>query len=384
MTETNLSSSDQIEGYPHPKVTEKLFGHQFAEQEFINCFKSNKLHHAWLITGAKGIGKATFAWHMAKFLLTQPIPSIEPKGLFGNADENQNNDLGEKFKKAVIARILAESEPRLVVVRKSFDEKRKTFRSRIRVDEVRHLKTFFSLSVSDGGGRVAIIDCAEDMNINAANALLKSLEEPPKDTVFLLVSHNPQSLLSTLKSRCRELRLSNLTESDLKSALKQMNLTIPENDAKIHSLLGSGSVGNSIRLLQHDGAGLYRTLLSFLNQLPNLNGFELEKFIGTFSGNKNRSRLELFIELLNMVIARLSKAGIMGYNSADKILEEEKEIFTKLCQNQITAKKWAELAQTQSENLKHGLAVNLDPSSLILDTFFRIEDCARTVRLKIK
>ena len=380
MTETNLISSDQIEGYPHPKMTEKLFGHQFAEQEFINCFKSNKLHHGWLITGAKGIGKATFAWQMAKFLLTQPIPSIEPKGLFGNSDENQNNDLGENLKKAMIARILAESEPRLVVVRKSFDEKRKTFRSSIRVDEVRHLKTFFSLSVSDGGGRVAIIDCAEDMNINAANALLKTLEEPPKDTVFLLVSHNPQSLLPTIKSRCRELRLSNLTESDLKSALKQMNLTIPENDSKIYSLLGSGSVGNSIRLLEHDGAGLYRTLLSFLNQLPNLNGFELEKLIGTFSGNKNRSRLELFIELLNMVIARLSKAGIMGYSSADQILEEEKEIFTKLCPNPIIAKKWAELAQTQSENLKHGLAVNLDPSSLILDTFFRIEDCARTVR----
>ena len=380
MTDNNLISSDQIEGYPHPKVTETLFGHQFAEQEFMNCFKSGKLHHGWLITGAKGIGKATFAWQMAKFLLTQPIPSMEPKGLFGNSDENQNNDLGENLKKAMIARILAESEPRLVVVRKSFDEKRKTFRSSIRVDEVRHLKTFFSLSVSDGGGRVAIIDCAEDMNINAANALLKTLEEPPKNTIFLLVSHNPQSLLPTIKSRCRELKLKDLTERDLNSALKQMNLNIPENDSKIYSLLCSGSVGKSIRFLEHDGAGLYRALLSFLNQLPNLNGFELEKFIGTFSGNKNRRRLELFIELLNMVIARLSKAGIMGYSSADKILEEEKEIFTKLCQNRITAKKWAELAQTQSENLKHGLAVNLDPSSLILDTFFRIEDCARTVR----
>ena len=380
MTETNLISSDQIEGYPHPKVTEKLFGHQFAEQEFINCFKSNKLHHGWLISGSKGIGKATFAWQMAKFLLTQPMPSVEPNGLFGNSDENHNSDLGENLKKTMIARILAESEPRLVVVRKSFDEKRKTFRSSIRVDEVRYLKTFFSLSVSDGGGRVAIIDCAEDMNINAANALLKTLEEPPKDTVFLLVSHNPQSLLPTIKSRCRELRLRSLTESDLKSALKQMNLTIPENDSKIHSILGSGSVGNSIRLLEHDGAGLYRTLLSFLNQLPNLNGFELEKFIATFSGNKNRSRLDLFVELLNMVIARISKAGIMGYSSEDQILEDEKEIFTKLCPNPITAKRWAELAQTQSENLKHGLAVNLDPSSLILDTFFRIEDCARTVR----
>ena len=380
MTESSLISSDQIEGYPHPKMTKQLFGHQFAEQEFISCFKSNKLHHGWLITGAKGVGKATFAWQMAKFLLTQPIPSPEPNGLFGNFDENHNSDLDEKLKKTMIAKILAESEPRLVVVRKSFDEKRKTFRSSIRVDEVRRLKTFFSLSVSDGGSRVAIIDCADDMNINAANALLKTLEEPPKDTIFLLVSHNPQSLLPTIKSRCRELRLNSLTESNLKSALKQINLTIPENDSKIYSLLGYGSVGNSIRLLEHDGAGLYRTLLSFLNQLPNLKGFELEKFIGTFFGNKNRSRLELFIELLNIVIARMSKAGVIGYSSTDEILEDEKEIFKKLCPNPIIAKKWAELAQTQSENLKHGLVVNLDPSSLILDTFFRIEDCARTVR----
>ena len=157
--------------------------------------------------------------------------------------------------------------------------------------QVRHLKSFFSLSVSDGGSRVAIIDCADDMNTNAANALLKTLEEPPKNTVFLLISHNPQSLLPTIKSRCRELRLSNLTETDLISALRQINLTIPENDSEIYSLLGSGSVGNSIRLLEHDGAGLYRALLSFLSQLPNLNGFELEKFIGTLSGNKNRLSL---------------------------------------------------------------------------------------------
>ena len=380
MSENNLILSDQIEGYPHPKVTETLFGHKVAEQEFLNCYKSGKLHHAWLISGAKGIGKATFAWRMAKFLLTQPIDGNQVNGLFDNSSENQTNGADKNFDKAITARILAESEPRLVVIRKSFDEKRKTFRSSIRVDEVRKLKTFFSLSVSDGGSRVALIDSADDLNINAANALLKTLEEPPKNTVFLLISHNPQSLLPTIKSRCRELRLNNLLESDLVSALGQINLSIPENDSAIYSLLGSGSVGNSIRLLEHDGTNLYRTLLSFLKQLPNLNGFELEKFIGTLSGNKNRSRLELFIELLNMTIARISKAGIIGYNSSDYIFNHEKEIFEKLCPNPVTAKKWAELALIQSENLKHGLAVNLDPGSLILDTFFRIEECARAVR----
>ena len=380
MTESNLILSDQIEGCPHPKDTETLFGHQHAEQEFISCFKSGKLHHGWLITGPKGIGKATFAWRIAKFLLTQPIDRLETNEPFDNSGESQTSEIDENLKKTMIARIVAESEPRLTVIRKSFDEKRKTFRSNIRVDDVRRLKTFFSLSVSDGGSRVAIIDCADDMNTNAANALLKTLEEPPKDTIFLLISHNPQSLLPTIKSRCREMRLRNLTEGDLISALRQINLTIPENDSAIYSLLAAGSVGNSIRLLEHDGAGLYRTILSFLNQLPNLNGFELEKFIGTFSGIKNRSRLELLIEILNLVIARISKAGITGHSSSIQILEDEKEIFLKLCPNPNTATRWAELALTQSENLKHGLTVNLDPGSLILGTFFRIEDCARAVR----
>ena len=111
----------------------------------------------------------------------------------------------------------------------------------------------------------SINKCPKMININAANALLKTLEEPPIDTVFLLISHNPESLLETIRSRCRELRLANLSENNLFSALKQINLNMPEKDKEIYSLLASGSVGNSIRLLKHDGASLYSSILSFLN-----------------------------------------------------------------------------------------------------------------------
>ncbi len=380
MTETQLILSDQIEGYPHPKLTRTLFGHETQEKEFIDCYKSGKLHHGWLITGARGIGKATLAWRLAKFMLTQPVKSFNANSLFDETNQQHHTELDDKSKKSIEIRILAESEPRLSVTRRNFDEKRKKFRSSIRVDEIRRLNSFFSLSVSDGGSRVAIIDCVDDLNINAANALLKTLEEPPKDTFFLLISHNPGSLLETIRSRCRELRLAGLSEDNLLSALKQINLTLPEKDKEIYSLLASGSVGNSIRLLKHDGANLYRSILSFLNELPNLKGFELEKFVGTFEGTKNRERLELLIELLNIAIARLSKSGILGANFTNQTLTDENDIFRKLCPNPNIAKKWAELAQTQSKNLGHGLSVNLDPGSLILDTLFRIEDCAKTIR----
>ena len=380
MTENQFILSDQIEGYPHPKLTKTLFGHETQEKEFIDCYKSGKLHHGWLITAAKGIGKATLAWRLAKFILTQPVKSFNANSFFSEANQHHHNELDDKAKDSIETKILAESEPRLSVTRRSFDEKRKKFRSNIRVDEIRRLNSFFSLSVSDGGSRVAIIDCVDDLNINAANALLKTLEEPPKDTVFLLISHNPESLLETIRSRCRELRLTNLSENNLFNALKQINLTLPEKDREIYSLLASGSVRNSIRLLKHDGANLYRSILSFLNELPNLNGFELEKFVRTFEGSKNRDRLELLTELLNIAIARISKSGVIGINVTNQTLTHENEIFQKLCPDPTFAKKWAELAQAQSKNLSHGLSVNLDPGSLILDTFFRIEDCAKTIR----
>ena len=380
MTETQFILSDQIEGYPHPKITKTLFGHEIQEKEFIDCYKSGKLHHGWLITGAKGIGKATLAWRLARFILTQPIKGFNENSLFGDTSKQYHTELDEKSKGSIETRILAESEPRLSVTRRGFDEKRKKFRSNIRVDEIRQLNSFFSLSVSDGGSRVAIIDCVDELNINAANALLKTLEEPPKDTIFLLINHNPGSVLETIRSRCRELRLTNLSENNLLSALKQINLTLPEKDKEIYSLLASGSVGNSILLLKHDGANLYRSILSFLNGLPNIKGFELEKFVSTFEGIKNRERLEVLIELLNIAIARISKSGILGTNFTNQALMDENDIFQKLCPNPIFAKKWAELAQAQSKNLSHGLSVNLDPGSLILDTFFRIEDCAKTIR----
>ena len=103
-------------------------------------------------------------------------------------------------------------------------------------------------------------------------------------------------------------------------------------------------------MLRYDGADIYRFILSFLSQLPNLDGFELEQFVATFLGTKNRGRLELLIELLNLAVARVSKSGVLGLSLTDQILEDEKSIFQKLCPTPNIAKKWAELAQIQSKN----------------------------------
>ena len=119
MTETQFILSDQIEGYPHPKFTKTLFGHETQEKEFIDCYKSGKLHHGWLITGAKGIGKATLAWRLAKFILTQPVKSFNANSFFSEANQHHHNELDDKTKDSIETKILAESEPRLSVTRRS-------------------------------------------------------------------------------------------------------------------------------------------------------------------------------------------------------------------------------------------------------------------------
>jgi DNA polymerase III subunit delta' len=163
------------------------------------------MHHAWLISGPKGVGKATLAWKIARFLLAEAPADA---GLFGAPPPPATLDLPHDH--PIVRRTTALSESRLCLVRRGWDEKAKRLKSEITVDEARRLKSFLSLSAADGGRRVILVDAVDEMNTNAANALLKILEEPPARTTLLLVSHQPARLLPTIRSRCRDLRCATL------------------------------------------------------------------------------------------------------------------------------------------------------------------------------
>ena len=197
----DIPEADCAPGTRHPRMAPKVVGHHVAEQTFLDAFNSDRLHHAWMITGPKGIGKATLAWRMARFLLATPK---DDGGLFGTSDKPRSLDVSGDL--PVNARINALSEPRLCLIRRPWDAKSERLRAEITVDEVRKLRSFFGLSAPDGGHRVVIVDCADEMNVNAANALLKVLEEPPVNTTLFLISHQPTRLLPTIRSRCRTLR----------------------------------------------------------------------------------------------------------------------------------------------------------------------------------
>ena len=234
--------ADRLGEFPHPRETHALFGHRAAEATLAQAFAGGRLHHAWLLAGRAGIGKATLAYHMARHMLARPEERDPAAATLdvppGSAATRQ------------VARL---AHPGLLVLRRPYDLKSKRLLSVISVDEVRRLRGFLGLTGAEGGWRVVIVDSADELNANAANALLKSLEEPPPRALFLLVTSQPSGLLPTIRSRCRRLDLAPLDAESLQraaeAALEAAGLKRPPADAWPQlARLADGSVRAALQL----------------------------------------------------------------------------------------------------------------------------------------
>ena len=185
--------------WPEPRRNPDLIGHETAEQALIDSAASGRMPHAWLICGPEGIGKATLAYRFARYLLAGP----QPAGLFGAGETG----LYVAPDHPVFRRVAAKGHADLMTVELGADPKTGRMRGEIVVDDVRAVSEFMHMTPAEGGFRVVIVDIVDAMNRNAANALLKILEEPPPQALLLLVCHAPGRVLATIRSRCRKLVL---------------------------------------------------------------------------------------------------------------------------------------------------------------------------------
>jgi DNA polymerase III subunit delta' len=364
---------DRLEGAPHPRETAHLYGHSAAESEFLSAFTSGRLPHAWLITGPRGIGKATFAWRAARFLLATPE---DDGGLFGAppapADLAVDPDL------PVARHVRALTHPGVFLLRRSWDADRKKLRAQIVVDDMRQMKGFFNLSATDGGRRVVIIDDADEMNANAANALLKLLEEPPPGAVLFLISHQPFRLLPTIRSRCRSLRLQPLGPDDLNRALAAAGGDASERSSAALAELAGGSVGAAMQLTAQGGLDLYAEIVALMGTLPRMNRARMIGLCEAAAGRAGDTRFDLTVTLLDLFLARLARAGTTGA-APPEAAPGEAAILQRLAPDRIAARAWADCAQTLGNRARQGKAVNLDPAALLMDMVLKIDETAGTL-----
>ncbi|MFN3937997.1 MAG: DNA polymerase III subunit delta' [Gemmobacter sp.] len=359
---------DRVEGAPHPRETGRLFGQPAAEAAFLAAFNAGRLHHGWLLTGPRGVGKATFAWRAARFLLATPEAD---GGLFA---PRPPATLDVDAHHPVSRRMVALAEGRHFLMRRGTEERTGRLLTAISVDEVRRLKAFLQLSAPDGGRRTVIVDAAEDMTDAAANAILKLLEEPPPKVTLFLVSHRPARLPPTIRSRCREIRLPPLAPADLALALDQAGVAAADPTALAE--LAAGSVGEAVRLETAGGVERYREIVALFDRMPGLDRAAAIAMADGLSGREAEARFDLAMRLIEILLARAARTGAVGAPPPEAA-PGEAALLARLAPDPPAGRAWAEAAQTALARCRAGRAVNLDAPALLLDMLLRLDALAR-------
>ena len=266
----------------HPRDVFELIGHEPAEAAFEASRARARLHHAWLLTGHEGVGKATFAYRAARRLLgAAPDPA---RGVLGSAPQDP-----------VSRQVMARSHPDLLVLERVGEDGK--VRKVIPVDEARKLSEFFSKSPASAPHRVAIIDAADDLNVNAANAILKTLEEPPPSGVLLMVSHAPGRLLPTIRSRCRRLAFAPLP-LDEAARFVQTRTEIDEESAFRLARMAGGAPGRALSLAAGSALAMDDVARAVLENLPRVDEAAALALADRFRGGEGAAQFSLLFERL--------------------------------------------------------------------------------------
>jgi len=322
----------------HPRDRYDLIPDLKAEDAFLDALQRGRLHHAWLLCGVEGAGKATFAYRAARRLL-------------GAAPDTSRGPLGASPHDPVSRLVAAQAHPDLLVLERIV-EGGKTKKA-ISVDQARQLPEFFSKSPSQAKHRVAIIDAADDLNVNSANALLKILEEPPESGVLFLVTHAPGRLLPTIRSRCRRLSFPVWTEARL-AELVQQKIHVSWDDAENAASMAGGSPGAALSLASGPLLEMDQ-LARIIVEAGGLDRKEELDLAGSFRGAEGAVRFEALMDrLIATVKRRAAESG--GREGAH----------------------WADLWARLSELPERAAGLNMDKGDVLLGA---LADIARTKAL---
>ena len=358
--------ADDLEQASGPIVTEELVGHTRAERAFLETIAAGRIPHAWLMSGPRGIGKMTLACRIARFQLAR-----QDGGKLFSLPETMRMDCEDP----IFRRILAGGHGDFKILEREVNERTKKRRSDIIVEQIRKLGRFYTMTSAEGGWRVAIIDGAEEMNRNAANALLKLLEEPPKRSLLLLVSHAPGRLPPTIRSRCRHLVLRPLKESEAMAVMEKQAPALDRNDALSLVRLAEGSPGRALAIAAEGGLEIYDELLTMVEKLPELDFTTVHALGDRLNRSNNEEAYRVWINLFRLWLSRLARNSAVpgGWNEA---APGEKELARRLTSN-VSLDRWVELWEKIGGLDIRAEKINLDRKQVVLNAFMALQMTAR-------
>jgi DNA polymerase III subunit delta' len=296
---------DRFGDVPHPREMLSLLGQEAAERQFLAGYSSGKLHHAFLLAGPEGTGKATFAYRAARFLFEAGAGETGD-ALFAAAPAQS---LFVPATARATPLVAHDSHPDLAVLKRRYDSKTKRFRAEISVEETREALQLLTKTAAFGGWRVVIVDAADDLNTASANALLKTLEEPPAKAVFFLVVHQPGRLLPTIRSRCQKLDFAPLSAENLATLLRAFGRPVPDLPAL--EIGAEGSIRRALRQGAGGAAPMIRAVERALASLPRPSGKEIEAVTEPLRGGAEG--LEALYDLMDEIerfLAREARARL--------------------------------------------------------------------------
>jgi DNA polymerase III subunit delta' len=296
-----MAKDDEVEPTP-PRATAELYGHDVAENALLEAYRGGRLPHAWLISGPAGIGKATLAYRMARFVLAHPDPRLPQVA--------RARSLAIDAEHPVARRVAAQAQGDLLVLERTINEKTGKLRQDIQVDDVRRTVGFFGSTAGEGGWRVAIVDSVDELNREGANALLKVLEEPPRRALLLLVSHSAAKVLPTIRSRCRLLSLRALTPGDVaRAAAAATSRKAVDAEIVAAAEVAEGSVQRALAFLDGDALELRNAIVALLERLPAIDPRALHALGDRLYGT-DATTLAAFVDSVNAWLSgRLAAPG---------------------------------------------------------------------------
>ena len=351
-----------------PRDNTELIGQGAAEKSFLQAWESGRLAHAWLLTGPKGIGKATLAFRIARFVLSGG--NDQGGGLFGDAAPAT---LQMSSDHPIFRRIASGGHADFKLIERGWaDDKQSKRKSEITVDDVRDVGGFMSLTPAEGGWRVVIVDAADEMNRNSANAILKVLEEPPKRALMLLIGHSPGRLLPTIRSRCRRLTMPPLERDTVVELLRRHHPDLSPPELQGLAALAEGSIGRALALHEQGGMDLYGGMVGLLGGLPKLPVTALHDFAERIG--RQADSVSLFGELFSGWLAQGARRAAGGQGA--EVVSGEADLQRRLVAR-AGLERWTVLWERISALFERADAVNLDGKQVVLNAFLAVEKTCR-------